>query len=72
MDGEFARRLGCDPSSGRLRLLRYCLVNAAAQAFSDWKADGYRGDLSASVTDYIDMFRPMVVLFNGPSANIAS
>ena len=72
MDGEFARRLGCDPGSGRLRLLRYCLVNAVAQAFSDWKADGYRGDLPDSVTDYVDMFRPMVGLFNGPSASLPS
>ena len=60
MDEEFARRLGCDRRDGRLRLLRYCLVNAVVQAVSQWKADGYAGELAVSVAAYVGMFRPMV------------
>ena len=60
MDAEFARRLGCRPSDGRLRLLRYSLVNAVMVATAEWKGEGAAGDLRARVRRYLLLFEPMI------------
>ncbi|MGE0775484.1 MAG: TetR/AcrR family transcriptional regulator [Sphingomonadaceae bacterium] len=60
MDGEFARRLGCAPTDGRMQLLRYCLVNAVVQATSVWRRSGGGGDLHAQMRAYISLFEPMI------------
>ena len=59
MDIEFARRLGCDPTDGQMRLLRCCLVNALIQATSVWLQRERQLDLRETVRDYIELFAPV-------------
>ena len=60
MDAEFARRLCCQASDGRLRLLRYSLVNAVMVATSEWQQEGGSGDLRAKVPIYVALFEPII------------